>query len=121
MKVHHAAFLANTTLPIAAIGTTILAATTTSKVALVAYTILSVGLAAGSIAAFTAWLAIKEGDTLENYFSNMKNHGAHAFAAITQLVAQISFQAIMNAFSKALETAATRAFDNCLENRASRA
>jgi|GEM_PF-4170762 len=121
MQVHHAAFLANTALPIAAIGTAVLTATATSKVALVAYAILSAGLAAGSIAAFTAWMAIKDGDTIVDYLNNMKSHGAHALAAITQVVAQISFQAIINAFSRALETAATRAFDNCFGNRSRRA
>lgn len=120
VSVNQVAFCTTTTLGLATIGAAVTAASATaSTVALVAYSILAIGLGGTSIASITAW-ADPSSDTPRKYFKNLQQHASFAIAGVTQLFAQVAVQAVIKGVADGISTAIRRAIsgpDVVVENR----
>lgn len=106
MNVNQTAFCTVTLLGAATIGSTILAATTTSTVAMVACAILAALGSALSIASMTAYAAMKgnpeKEDTASAYFQEITNHAGYSIAAVTQFIAHNLIGALIDGLCRGI-------------------
>lgn len=107
ISVNKAAFGTVTLLGAATIASVVAAATTANIVAIVAFSILSVGLGAVSIASITAWVD-SSSITAEAYFKNIKEHAAISFPAAMQFVAQVLVQSLIEGIGRGIGNAISR-------------